>query len=120
MGDLIQQGVTGDDRSVVGAMIAVATMGLLTVLFSYVSFRFGRTRHTMEGIPIVIVQDGKLLPEVLRIERLTEDEVMGAAREHGIADLADVRVGIIEASGQFSFVRFDRSTNPPPPERELT
>jgi uncharacterized membrane protein YcaP (DUF421 family) len=120
MGDLIQQGVTGDDRSVVGAMIAVATMGLLTVFFSYVTFRFGRARDTLEGIPIVIVQEGKLLPEVLRIERLTEDEVIEAAREHGIADLAEVQVGIIEASGQFSFVRFDRNPDPPPPERHGT
>jgi uncharacterized membrane protein YcaP (DUF421 family) len=120
MGDLIQQGVTGDDRSVVGAMLAVATMALFALFFSYLSFRSKRIREGLEGISVVIVQDGRLLTNALTLERLTEEEVMAAAREHGIADLADVQVGVLEADGKFSFLRYDRGTSAPPPERGAT
>jgi uncharacterized membrane protein YcaP (DUF421 family) len=120
MGDLIQQGVTGDDRSVVGAMLAVATFGLLTLAISYVSFRWSRSGEVIEGIPVVIVRDGHVLEDVLRIQRLTEDEIKDAAREEGISDLRDIEVGVMEADGKFSFLRVDRSARSPDGSRTAT
>jgi YetF C-terminal domain len=52
----------------------------------------------------VEVRDGTPLDEVLRAERLTLDEVAGAARDQGIDDLRRVRVGILEPEGKFSFL----------------
>ncbi|MCA1831780.1 MAG: DUF421 domain-containing protein [Actinobacteria bacterium] len=105
MGDLIQQGVTQQDTSVTAAMLAVATMALLVVGTSYVSFRWSRVSRVTEGLSVVIVRDGRIQRELLRIERLTEDEVKEAAREQGIADLRDVTVGILESDGRFSFIK---------------
>ena len=34
-GDLVQQGVTQNDQSLTGAMLAISTIGLLTVALSY-------------------------------------------------------------------------------------
>jgi uncharacterized membrane protein YcaP (DUF421 family) len=39
IGDLVQQGVTQEDMSVTGAMLAVGTIALLTLLFSFVTER---------------------------------------------------------------------------------
>ena len=105
LGDLIQQGVTGDDRSVVGAMLAVATFALLMISMSYLGFRFGRARPLIEGVPVVVVRDGRPLADVLRIERLTVDEISEAARSEGIGRLTDIAVGVLEPDGKFSFVR---------------
>jgi uncharacterized membrane protein YcaP (DUF421 family) len=104
MGDLVQQGVTQEDYSVTGAMLAIGTFGVLILVGSYVSFRFPRTRSALEGIPAVIVRDGRLEKQVMHLERLTDTEVMEALREQGIDDLADVRVGLLEADGKFSFL----------------
>jgi uncharacterized membrane protein YcaP (DUF421 family) len=112
MGDLIQQGVTGDDRSVVGAMLAVTTFALLTVAISFAAFRWRRTEPLLEGIPVVVIRDGKPLDEVLRVERLTLEELKDAAREQGVADLSQVRVGILEAEGRFSFLRTGDQRSP--------
>jgi uncharacterized membrane protein YcaP (DUF421 family) len=105
MGDLIQQGVTQQDTSATASMLAVATMALLVVGTSYVSFRFNRLSTTTEGLPVIVVRNGRLQRELLKIERLTEDEVREAAREQGIGDLRGVSVGILEADGKFSFIR---------------
>jgi uncharacterized membrane protein YcaP (DUF421 family) len=117
VGDLIQQGVTGDDRSVVGAMLAVSVFALLTVAFSYASFRWSRVNHLTEGVPVIIVKDGKPLEQILSVERLTEDDVKSAAREQGIGDLADVAFGVLEPDGKFSFVR-ENGERPPSTRRE--
>lgn len=117
IGDLVQQGVTQEDMSVTGAILATGTIALLVVLMSYVSFRWRRADRVVEGIPVVIVSDGRMVTESMRFERLTEDEVVSAAREQGIGDIADVRFGVLEPDGKFSFVRFDREHAPPSIDR---
>lgn len=105
IGDLVQQGVTQEDYSVTGAVLAVSTFGFLSLVGSYVAFRFRRTRPVLEGRPVVVVHNGKWLDEALRLERVTRDEVLEAARNEGIADVGDVRVGVLEPDGKFSFVK---------------
>src|SRR5438105_13944989 len=61
LGDAIQQGLTQDDYPVTGAVIAVATIATMQVLSSYISFKSRRARIVLEGQPIVIIQDGKLI-----------------------------------------------------------
>jgi uncharacterized membrane protein YcaP (DUF421 family) len=108
IGDLVQQGVTQEDMSVTGAVLATGTIALLVVAMSYAGFRWNRTLKVIEGLPVIVVSDGRLLLEAMRVERLTEEEVVGEARQQGIADIADVRFGVLEPDGRFSFVRYDR------------
>jgi uncharacterized membrane protein YcaP (DUF421 family) len=105
MGDLIQQGVTQEDQSVTGAMLAVGTFAILVLIFSYTSFKLPRTRPALEGIPIVVVRDGEPVERSMQYERITLDEVKDAARSQGIADLGEVRLGILEPGGSFSFLK---------------
>lgn len=114
MGDLIQQGVTQEDYSVTGAMLVIGTFALLLVLFSWVSFRFKRTRPVIEGMPVVVVQDGRMRADVMAYERLDQDELFEALREQGIDDLAKVRFGVLEPDGKFSF--FTEEDHQPAPE----
>src|ERR1700712_1282434 len=57
-GDLVQQGVTQNDQSITGALLAISTIGLLTVALSYLSFRFKRLRPVLGGEPIGLIGDG--------------------------------------------------------------
>jgi uncharacterized membrane protein YcaP (DUF421 family) len=118
VGDLVQQGVTQDDRSITGAVIAVATIAAWLIVFSYFSYRSRRFNDILSGLPVVVIRDGEPLPNLLSQERLRLDDVAEAARGQGIADLADVRVGILEPDGQFSFVLFgprsDQQAKPRP------
>jgi len=120
VGDLIQQGVTGDDRSLVGAMLAVTTFALLTVSLSYLQFRFKRLRPTLEGTPVIVVLHGEPQTEMIEIERLTVDDVLDAARQQGIGDLAQVRVGVLESDGKFSFLKEDDASKPPGTDKLTT
>jgi uncharacterized membrane protein YcaP (DUF421 family) len=109
-GDLVQQGVTQNDMSVTGAILAVGTIAFLTVLFSAVSYRWKPAANVLQGRPVIVVRDGIVLEDALRLERLALDDVKDAAREQGIATVDDVAVGILEASGKFSFIT--NSTTP--------
>ena len=104
LGDAVQQGLTQDDYSVTGAVIAVGTIAGLQVLTSYVSFRVPWARKVLEGEPIVIVQDGKPIEKTLHRERMTIEEVAEEARQQQIDSIEKVQWAVLETSGQISFI----------------
>ncbi len=77
MGDLIQQAITQEDYSMTGAMLTVGTFALLIVTFSYLSWRFKGSRRALEGMPVVVIRDGRMLEDVMRYERLSDSELRG-------------------------------------------
>jgi uncharacterized membrane protein YcaP (DUF421 family) len=104
IGDLVQQGVTQEDFSITGAFLSVGTLSVIIVLTSAVSWKFPRTRPILEDMPVVVIRDGQLIDETLRLEHVSVDELKEAARKEGIADLADVSWCVIEPDGRFSFL----------------
>ncbi len=104
IGDIVQQGITQEDFSLVGAVLAASTLALLTVTFSYMSFKFDPARRLLEGLPVVILRDGELLPEALKLERLQPHEVDQAARKQGLDDLSSVELAVLEPDGTISFL----------------
>jgi uncharacterized membrane protein YcaP (DUF421 family) len=105
LGDAVQQGLTQDDYSLTGALLAVGTIALLQVFVSWVSYRFPRTRRLIEGTPIIVVQDGEAIERNLKRERLDIDDVAEEARQQGIAHLSDVKWAVLETTGKISFIQ---------------
>jgi uncharacterized membrane protein YcaP (DUF421 family) len=104
IGDLVQQGVTQQDLSVTGALLAAATIGLLTVLLAWLNYRFPRLRPALEGRPVVLVEDGKAIEPNLKRERITLEELAAQARLKEIDSISDVRWAVLETSGAISFI----------------
>ena len=105
IGDLVQQAATQQDMSVTGAILSAGTIGILTVLFSWFSWRFPRARPVLDGKPIVIVEDGKPLMDNMRRERVTVEELAAQARLKGIESLDSVKWAVLETGGQVSFIQ---------------
>lgn len=106
-GDLVQQGVTQSDYSLTGAITVIATVALLTVALSYVSFKVPRLRPLLDGEPIVLAQDGEVIERNMRRERITRDELLAQARQQQIASLSHVRFAVLERNGAISFITND-------------
>jgi uncharacterized membrane protein YcaP (DUF421 family) len=105
LGDALQQGLTQDDYSLTGALLVVGTIAALQVGVSYVSFRFPRARPILDGEPVIVVQDGKVIERNLKRERLTVEEIAEEGRRQQIAHLSEVRFAILETSGSISFIK---------------
>jgi uncharacterized membrane protein YcaP (DUF421 family) len=105
IGDLIQSGVTQNDLSVTGVIMVLCTIGTLEVLTSYLGFRFRRIRPILQGEPIVLVENGKLIERNMRRERLTLDDLAEKARLSEIASIDDIRWAVLETNGDISFIK---------------
>jgi uncharacterized membrane protein YcaP (DUF421 family) len=104
IGDLVQQGVTQNDFSVTGLVLAVGTIAALTVLFSYLPWRFQVLRPVLEGEPVILIEDGNVIEKNLKRHRLTQQEVAAEARYQQIDSFEKVRWAVLETSGKISFI----------------
>ena len=108
VGDLVQQGVTQNDFSLTGMLLVGGTIALLTVLVSYGSFKVPWLRPVLDGEPVIVVQDGEPIRRNLDRNRITQDELLAAARRQGLASLERVQWGVLETSGSISFIERER------------
>lgn len=104
IGDLIQQGVTHNDFSITGAMLAIVTFAFWSVVLGWLSYGVPRLRKLLEDEPRIIVHHGELITANLRRNRLTTDEVESEMRLAGIAMMRDVEWAILEPNGKISFI----------------
>lgn len=104
LGDIVQQGVTQEDMSVTGAVLAISTFGLLAVASSFVARRFPASRRVLKGRPSVILRHGQLVEGTMRALRLADDDIAEAARKRGYRHLDELDWIIVEDDGKFSFI----------------
>jgi uncharacterized membrane protein YcaP (DUF421 family) len=104
IGDFVQQGVAQSDNSVTGATLVIVTLALLSVGTAWLSFRYRRLRPLLEGEPIVIIADGRLIERNLRAQRMTTEEVATEARLQQIGSLEEIRWAVLESNGRMSFL----------------
>jgi len=111
IGDLVQQGVTQNDFSVTGMLLAGGTIAVLVVFVSYGSFKLPWLRPVLEGEPIIVVQDGEPIHRNLARNRITLEELFAAARQQGLGSLERVQWAVLETSGSISFIERERSSS---------
>jgi uncharacterized membrane protein YcaP (DUF421 family) len=104
LGDAVQQGLTQDDYSVTGAVLAVSTIAALQVALAFLSWRFRPVRRLTKGEPIVLVEDGRPIETNLRRERIRLEELAEKMRGQQIASIDDVAWAVLESGGDISFI----------------
>jgi uncharacterized membrane protein YcaP (DUF421 family) len=99
----LQPAITGPDTSVVGGLILIVAL----VGTNYVVGKLDnlpRFHRLFTPAPAVIVKDGKYLRDVMKREGVDEEEVEMAMREHGVLDLKEVQLAVLEPDGTISVV----------------
>ena len=107
MGDLVQQGVTHNDFSLTGSILAISTFAFWALVMSWATYLSPRLERLLDGQPRVIIRDGELIERNLRRDRITRGEVEAEMRLAGIARMRDVAWAILETQGKISFIRKD-------------
>ena len=104
MGDLVQQAITQSDYSVTGALIVISTITVLTVFVSWVNWRFRRMRSTLEGQPVVLVENGKMIETNMKRERITPEDIESEGRQQQVTSIEDMRWALLETNGRISVI----------------
>jgi len=119
MGDMVQQSITQQDYSITGGLLAVSVFALLTTLLSWTQWRFPSTRAIINGTPVVVVRNGEIVRASTRQQRLSDTDLLAAARQQGIRRLAEVDLAVLEADGKISFFTDSGGPNGAPETAEV-
>ena len=100
-----QQALLGDDFSVTNALLLIATIVGLDIAFSLMKRRWSKLDRLVEGVPMVIVENGKPLLDRMEKARVDEEDVLAAAREsQGLKHMDQIEYAVLERSGGISVV----------------
>jgi uncharacterized membrane protein YcaP (DUF421 family) len=100
----VQNAMIGSDTSLTGGLIAAATLFALDTALDRIFGRSDRLSRLFSGSPVVLVNRGMMIESNLRKEHISLDELEEALREHGIDDIGQVKLGILEMDGSLSIV----------------
>jgi uncharacterized membrane protein YcaP (DUF421 family) len=102
LSESVQNSLIGDDKSVLGGMIATSTLIGLSYLGSVLSRRSRAIERVLEGSPRVLVRNGKVCDDVLAKEHISRNELLEALRKEGCTSLLRVRYAVLENDGSIS------------------
>ncbi|MPZ78794.1 MAG: DUF421 domain-containing protein [Deltaproteobacteria bacterium] len=106
-----QQGLIGNDFSLTQALLLIMTLIGIDILISLLKQRFPRLERWVDGIPLVIVENGRPLKHLMDKERIDEKDVLTAAREtQGLERMEQIRYAVLERSGGISIIPNERSS----------
>lgn len=100
----VQNAMVGPDSTLSGGLVAATTLFLVNYTLKYLQYRFPKFRKAVEGDTIMLVYQGKILASHLEKARITEDELMEAAREHGVSSAKEIDLAILEVDGSISIL----------------
>lgn len=104
----VQPAMTGQDYSLLGGLIIIATLMLLDRTIALLRARVPFVRELLESHPTVIARDGQWISRAMDAEDVTIDDAEMALREHGIGSVSDVEIAVLEADGSISVVPVEK------------
>ena len=100
----VQNAMTGGDNSLIGGVIAAATLTFVNIAVGRWGSQVPLFRRLVTSEPTLLLQDGKPIKENLEKERIDLKELEMAAREHGIPELSQVAAAVLEEDGSISII----------------
>jgi uncharacterized membrane protein YcaP (DUF421 family) len=106
----VQNAMTGPDTSLAGGVAAACTLLILNYLIAELSGQNRRFRRFIQGQPSLLIHDGEVLSAHMAREHVSMDELRRALREHGISDVKDIALAVLEVDGSISCLKYEDLT----------
>ncbi len=105
LGSTLATVLLSKDVALAEGVLAFALLILLQLAITWLSVRSEKFQALIKAEPRLLLHRGRLLPEALRQERVTGEEIRAAVRTQGIASLDGVAAVVLETDGSFSVLR---------------
>ena len=100
----VQNAMVGPDNSLLGGIIAAASLFVVNIILKFVTYRYKKANKLLEGEPVILIHDGKIIQKNLNKEKIPLDELEASVREHGVDKIKEVNLAILEIDGNISII----------------
>ena len=100
-----QQAMVVNDHSVVNGFLLIMTLIGSSIGMSLLKQRLPTLEKWLDGAPLVIIEDGKMLKDRMDKTRVDEADILEAARAlQGLERLDQIKYAIVERNGAITIV----------------
>jgi uncharacterized membrane protein YcaP (DUF421 family) len=100
-----QQAMVGNDPSITNAFLLIITLVGTSILLAALKQFFPKLELILDGQPVIVVENGKMLHHVMNKSRVDQEDILSAARElHGLERLDQIKYAILERDGNISII----------------
>jgi uncharacterized membrane protein YcaP (DUF421 family) len=103
--DAAQNGLGKEYSSVTEGLALVLTIVAWEYLLDWMAWRFPATRPYLKPPSLTLIRDGRLIPQNLRKEMITEDELESQLREQSVDNYEDIKLATLEGDGRLSVLK---------------
>lgn len=104
-------GIENTDKSLWHSILPMATLVLIQLVFAYATLKSRSLHRLLEGVPSLLVYNGKLNRKEMERQRYNLDDLMVQLRENKITNIADVEFALLETTGKLTVIEKDSSNN---------
>ena len=105
--DIATMAITEGWHLVFPSILSLVALLLLQKIFAFLSLYFPKIRKVIDYNPSIIIYDGKLNLVEMKKQKYTIDDLVAQTREAGVMDLNEIRLAILESTGQLSIFKKD-------------
>jgi len=109
LANAVQPAMTGPDTSLTGGIVIIATLIVVNRAIAFARARIPFVQRLVESAPTTLAKDGAWVPGALDHEELSKEDVLMALHEHGLTDVSEVKLAVLEGDGMISIVPVDAS-----------
>lgn len=100
-----QQALLGNDFSVTGAALTIITLVVVDMIFGMIKKYISGAESMIDGSPVILVENGELLHEKMKLADISCDDIMASARNNqGVYKISDIKFPILERNGHISII----------------
>ncbi|SDI91943.1 DUF421 domain-containing protein [Chryseobacterium jejuense] len=106
----VQNAMVGPDTSLQGGIVAALVLFAANFILKRLMFSNRSFESFMQDEPVILIRDGVADQTALNRVKITENELEEAIREHGIENIKDVKLSVLEVDGNISVVSQDEKS----------
>ncbi len=103
----VQNAMVGPSTSLEGGLIAAGSLFLVNFALKNVLYRSKKASELIQGHSVMLVYGGKIIARNLEKTKISYDELQAAIREHGVKDINEVDLAVLEVDGNISVLSND-------------
>ena len=103
----VQNAMVGPDTSLAGGLVAAGVLIGWHRVIDWWRLRSRGFAKLLAGEGIMLIHHGEILDAHCQRAGITRDELIQALREHGVSNVADVMLAVLEPDGAISVIRND-------------
>ncbi len=100
----VQNAMVGPSTTLLGGITAAASLFIVNSILKQFLFRDKKVNEWIQGSPVILIHEGKIVEEHLKKEKITREELDAAIREHGVSSVKEVNLAILEVDGNISIL----------------